>query len=167
MTTAEELVNHLQLEKHPEGGYYRETYRSEETISHPCLPEGFQGHRPFSTAIYYLLHQGDFSAFHRIRSDECWHFYAGGVLLIHVIEPGGAYRCIRLGAALAAEETFQYVVPARAWFAAIPAPETSFSLVGCTVAPGFDFLDFEMADRTALLRTYPQHQAVIQQLTRG
>ena len=167
MTTAEELVNRLQLKRHPEGGYYRETYRSEGTISHPCLPEGFQGQRPFSTAIYYLLHQGDFSAFHRIRSDECWHFYAGGALLIHVIEERGVYRCIRLGAALAAAETFQYVVPARAWFAAIPAPETSFSLVGCTVAPGFDFGDFEMADRTALLQNYPQHQAVIQQLTRG
>jgi uncharacterized protein len=167
MTTAEELVNCLQLKRHPEGGYYKETYRSEGTISNSCLPDGFQGDRPFSTAIYYLLHQGDFSAFHRIRSDECWHFYAGGTLLIHVIEESGVYQCVRLGAAVAEGEAFQYVVPARAWFAAIPARDASFSLVGCTVAPGFDFLDFEMADRTALLRMYPQHLAVIQQLTRG
>lgn len=163
---AEKLIHRLQLIKHPEGGYYKETYRSPGTIPKDCLPAGFHGDRSFSTAIYYLLQQGDFSAFHRISSDECWHFYAGGPLFLHVIEENGIYQCIKLGAAVAENEVFQFVVPARAWFAAVPATETAFSLVGCTVAPGFDFLDFEMADRASLRGKFPQHKTLVEQLTR-
>ncbi|TDH29199.1 cupin domain-containing protein [Segetibacter sp. 3557_3] len=159
----EQYISQLQLQPHPEGGYYRETYRSPAII--PC-PAGFDGPRNCSTAIYYLLPENQFSAFHRIKSDECWHFYAGGTLLIHILERGGAYTCIRLGADLSAGDVFQYVVPANAWFASEPAPGTQYSLVGCTVSPGFDFRDFEMADRSILNAFFPGNATVIDRLTR-
>ncbi len=163
--TASYFIKHLLLQPHPEGGFYKETYRSSELISQVALPNRFAGERNFSTAIFYLLQQGDRSIFHRIKSDECWHFYAGKTLLIHVIEKNGAYNCIRLGADIANGETFQFVVPATAWFAAEPAEKTAFSLVGCTVAPGFDFGDFEIADRKTLLSFFSQHSAIINRLS--
>ncbi len=164
--TAEHYIKNLYLEPHPEGGFYKENYRSAEAIPANGLPDRFAGARSFSTAIYYLLQAGDFSAFHRIKSDECWHFYAGGTLLVHVMEENGQYYCIRLGNSMEANETFQYVVPAGAWFASEPAPETSFSLAGCTVAPGFDFEDFEMAEKKMLTRQFPQHSTIIDRLCR-
>ena len=160
------FIQHLYLQPHPEGGYFKETYRASETIAADALPSRFSGARNFSTAIYYLLQQGDFSAFHRIKSDECWHFYAGNTLLIHVIEKDGKYNCVRLGNNIAAGETFQFVVPAGAWFAAEPAPDSAFTLAGCTVAPGFDFADFEMADRKVFSIIYPHHSDIINRLTR-
>lgn len=159
-------IQHLQLQPHPEGGFFKETYRASEGIPADALPARFAGARNYSTAIYYLLQQGDFSAFHRIQSDECWHFYAGYPLLIHVIEGNGEYYCIRLGSNIAVGETFQFVVPATAWFASEPAPGSTFTLAGCTVAPGFNFNDFEMANRETLLATYPQHSNIINRLTR-
>jgi predicted cupin superfamily sugar epimerase len=155
----------LQLQPHPEGGFFSETYRSQGVIGSQCLP-GFNGDRNFSTAIYFLLQQNNFSAFHRIRSDECWHFYEGGTLLIHILDANGNYSRIRLGRNIAEGETFQFVVPALSWFASEPAPETKFALVGCTVAPGFDFNDFEMADAQQLSKQYPQHQDLIHRLCR-
>lgn len=165
--TAVQYIEQLQLSKHPEGGYYKETYRSPDRIETRCLPIGFDGDRHICTAIYYLLEKKDFSAFHRIKSDECWHFYAGQTLLIHVIEKEGKYRCIRLGANINKVECFQFVVRAGAWFASEPAPEASFSLVGCTVAPGFDFHDFEMAGKASLLKEFPQHASIIERLCRS
>ncbi len=165
MNTAQYYIDHLRLQPHPEGGFYRETYRSAECISLQALPERFSGERRFSTAIFYLLQQGDYSLFHRIKSDECWHFYAGETLLVHVIQKNGNYTCIKLGDNAAAGETFQFVVPATAWFAAEPAPLSSFSLTGCTVAPGFNFADFEIADGKQLLASFPQHSAVISRLS--
>ena len=159
-------IKHLQLKPHPEGGYFKETYRSAECISASALPGRFQGERSFSTAIYYLLEQGDFSVFHKIKSDECWHFYAGESLLLHVIENDGKYLCIKLGSNLAEGETFQFVVPANTWFASEPAPDSSFSLAGCTVAPGFDFADFEIASKASLLDSFPQHKSIIEKLAR-
>ena len=161
---AEHLINHLQLQPHPEGGYFKETYRAEESISPEALPKRFTGERSFSTSIYYLLQQGDRSVFHRIKSDECWHFYEGGTLLIHVIENDGNYYCIKLGKDMAAGETFQFVVPANTWFASEPSPNSSFSLVGCTVAPGFYFADFEIADKENLLPSFPRHANIIHRL---
>ena len=160
------FISHLQLQPHPEGGFFKETYRAEETITEEALPERFSGKRNFCTAIYYLLRQGEHSLFHRIKSDECWHFYAGETLLIHVIEPAGKYYCIKLGSNIYVGETFQFVVPAMAWFAAEPAVESLYSLVGCTVSPGFDFSDFEMADKTNLLASFPQYKEVISRLSR-
>ncbi len=158
-------IMHLQLQPHPEGGFYKETYRSAERFPHSVLPTRFNGERSFSTAIFYLLEQGDRSLFHRIKSDECWHFYAGETLLIHVIENNGNYYCTKLGGNIAVGETLQFVVPAAAWFAAEPAPTTSFTLAGCTVAPGFDFLDFEIADKKRLLSSFPQHTGIINRLS--
>lgn len=159
-------INHLQLQPHPEGGFFKETYRASESIPTDVLPLRFAGALNYSTAIYYLLQEGDFSAFHRIQSDECWHFYAGDTLLIHVIEEDGKYYCIQLGSNIAAGETLQCIVPATAWFAAEPAPGSAFTLTGCTVAPGFDFSDFEMAERKALLDIYPQHSGIINRFSR-
>ncbi len=105
MTTPEDIIQALHLQPHPEGGWYRETYRSAESIPHSGLPGRFSGPRPFATAIYFLLTADTFSALHRIRSDELWHFYAGSPLTIHVIEPEGAYRAIRLGPDVARGET--------------------------------------------------------------
>lgn len=159
-------ITNLNLQPHPEGGYFRETYRAAESIASEALPNRFSGNRSFSTAIYYLLQKGDYSAFHRINSDECWHFYAGKTLLIHIIENDGKYYVVKLGADINAGETFQFVVPAEAWFAAEPAENTVFTLVGCTVAPGFDFADFEMADKQFLLSAFPQHCNIITRLCR-
>ena len=160
------FISHLQLQPHPEGGFFKETYRAAELIAANALPSRFEGARNFSTSIFYLLRQGEYSLFHRIKSDECWHFYAGETLLIHVIESTGKYYCIKLGNKIDSGETFQFVVPAMSWFAAEPADLVPFSLVGCTVAPGFDFADFEMADKTNLLATFPAHTKVISRLSR-
>lgn len=149
MKTAHDWIESLRLVKHPEGGYYRETYRSVATI----------GERAVSTAIYFLLPAGEVSALHRIKSDELWHFYAGNPLTIHIIASDGRYFAIILNA-----DNPQAVVPSECWFGATVA--TGYALVGCTVAPGFDFCDFEMAERTTLLAAYPQHRAVIERLTK-
>ncbi len=164
--TASYLIDHLQLQPHPEGGFFKETYRSSGIIPSQCLSHPFNGDRHYSTAIYFLLQQGDFSAFHRIKSDECWHFYEGGALLVHVIDANGNYTCTRLGRNVQGGDVYQFVVPAGAWFASEPAPDTDFALVGCTVAPGFDFADFEMAEAAALIKEYPQHRSLIQRLCR-
>lgn len=163
---AKDLIQQLALQPHPEGGYYAETYRSSEQIAHEALPGRFGGVRVFSTAIYYLLEKGNFSAFHRIKSDECWHFYAGGKLLVHILLPNGRLETVAIGSNIAAGERFQYVVPAGCWFAAEPAPDTSWSLTGCTVAPGFDFADFEMARAADLIARYPKEEKLIKRLCR-
>lgn len=164
--TTDQLIKEFGLLPHPEGGYYKETYRSEEMISKAALPEQFAGDRNFSTAIYFLLEKGNFSAFHRIKSDECWHFYAGGSLLVYILHSSGILETINLGNEIAAGQRFQYVVPAGCWFASEPAPGSAFSFVGCTVSPGFDFSDFEMAKADQLTQQYPQHESVIKRLCR-
>lgn len=162
--TADHFIKHLQLQPHPEGGFFKEAYRSPGIISSQCLPDCFNGDRNYSTAIYFLLQRNNFSAFHKILSDECWHFYEGGALLIHIIDQGGNYSCLKLGRKLHEGEVFQFVVPANCWFASEPAAETEFALVGCTVSPGFDFADFEMANENTLSKMYPQHHAIIHRL---
>ena len=160
------FIDKLRLQPHPEGGYFRQTYRSEIVISREALPAGFSGSRAASTAIYFLLDGKDFSAFHRLRSDEVWHFYAGEPLLVHVIDPGGEYFRIHLGHEPEAGQVLQAVVRAGCWFASHVADWKSFALVGCTVAPGFDFEDFEMGKREELVARYPQHRELIERLTR-
>ena len=164
--TLSELVAKFQLLPHPEGGFYRETYRSAELIEQHALPQRFTGYRPFSTAIYFLLKEGNFSAFHRIQSDECWHFYAGQTLHVHVIHPNGQYALLKLGNDLAKGETFQAMVPAGSWFASETAAGGSFSFVGCTVAPGFDFADFELAKAAELIQQFPAMEILIKRLCR-
>lgn len=149
-------VRELELAPHPEGGWYRETYRSPDAI--PGIG------RNVSTAIYFLLEQGNFSAFHRIRSDEMWHFHHGDGVDIHVIDPDGAYQRLMLGVAGGRQP--QAVVPAGCWFASEVTQGGSYALVGCTVAPGFDFADFELADGIELAARYTHHAQLIRRLTR-
>jgi uncharacterized protein len=160
MKDAQYWIKKLQLAKHPEGGYFKETYRSGETIPAVGLPPRFDEDRAFSTAICFLLTGDDCSTLHRIKSDEMWHFYAGSELTIHVIEPTGNYGQIKLGG-----DRFQAVVPAGCWFGATVEQRQAYALVGCTVAPGFDFADFELAKRDELIAQFPQHRVIIERLT--
>ena len=166
MLTVLQLITQFNLQPHPEGGWYKETYKSEEQIASNALPQRFLGNRVFSTAIYFLLEKGNFSAFHRIKSDECWHFYAGQPLEVFIILPGGELTVVSLGNDIEKGQLFQYTVPANCWFASRPATESEFSFVGCTVAPGFDFADFELAKEKELVAAYPQHQTIITALCR-
>ncbi len=148
-------IDQLGLQPHPEGGYYREIYRSSCQIKpQPGLK------RAAATHIYYLLGQGDRSCFHRIRWDELWHLYAGAGLVVHLLDPQQGYQARRL----TADEPFAWV-PAGVWFGATVEGDSPFALAGCTVAPGFEFADFEMADRQELLVQFPQQQELILKLT--
>lgn len=160
------LVQKLGLLPHPEGGYYKETYRSSEQILVGGLPNRFEKERAFSTGIYYLLEKDDFSAFHRIKSDEMWHFYAGTTLLIHEINDLGEHKIHRLGSDLKNGDIFQLVIPHGSWFASEVEDKNSYAFVGCTVAPGFDFADFEIAKRSDLQMKFKNCSRIIESLTR-
>jgi uncharacterized protein len=155
---AAHYIKQLALLPHPEGGYYKETYRSKEEIE----LKAFGGKRNYSTAIYFLLEKGNFSAFHRIKSDELWHFYEGDPLEVIEIDAKGELKITELG-----KDKFQYGVPAGNWFGSRVKEGGNFSLVGCTVAPGFDFTDFEMAEREKLIKEFPNHSAIIKSMTRN
>jgi predicted cupin superfamily sugar epimerase len=159
-------VEKLRLAPHPEGGYFRQTYRAEIEIAREALPAGFAGARPASTGIYFLLDGENFSALHRLQSDEMWHFYAGETLVVSVIDAAGKLSEILLGSDPEAGQVFQAVVKAGCWFGSRVRDSGAFALVGCTVAPGFDFADFKMGKREELVREWPEHRAVIEGLTR-
>jgi uncharacterized protein len=154
-------IDKLGLQKHPEGGYYREIYRSDEVIPQSALPKRFGGDRAISTSIYFLLESNDFSAFHRIKSEEIWHFYKGSSLTIYMISEDGILTTAILGDDIENQQSLQVIVPRNTWFAANVNNMNDYTLVGCTVAPGFDFHDFELADCNQLLISYPQQQGLI------
>ncbi len=160
--TPEDYVSLLGLLPHPEGGFYKETYRADLTSDY----DDFNGPRNVSTGIFYLLPFGHFSAFHRIRSDEMWHFYDGTDLSVYILKADGQLDVIRLGRRLEQGEQLQAVVPAGCWFASRVEQPSGFALTGCTVAPGFDFQDFEMAKRNDLITQFPDHRKLIEELTR-
>jgi hypothetical protein len=164
--TAAEWVSILALIPHPEGGFYRETYRATETIDAEHLPERFAGRRVHSTAIYFLLPGDQISALHRIKSDEVWHFYAGSPVTLTLMHPDGRLEEHRLGPEPERKESFQAIVPAGCWYGAAVDDERAWALLGGTVAPGFDFADFELADRASLLARFPEHRQTILRLTR-
>jgi len=164
MISAEYWIHNLKLNPHPEGGFYRETYRSGEEIT-TGLPPRFSGPRNYATAIYFLLRAEDKSRLHRIKSDELWHFHGGDSLNIFLLTSGGLVTK-RLGANLELGDQPQIVVPANHWFGAKVADGGHYTLSSCTVAPGFDFKDFEMADRRELTREYPLQAEIIKILTR-
>lgn len=166
MKSFDKIIERLQLKPHPEGGFFKETYRSVGEIEQNSLGSAFWGNRNYSTAIYFLLTSEMFSAFHRIRQDEVWHFYDGSPICLHVISPEGEYSETIIGKDIENGEHPQFVVPAGYWFASHVKNENDYSLVGCTVSPGFDFKDFELAVRNDLISSYPQHQHIITQLTR-
>lgn len=163
--TVQKIVEQLDLLPHPEGGFFKESYRSIELIEQAHLPNRFSGNRNFSTAIYFLLTSGNFSAFHRIQQDEVWHFYEGAPLNVHVITPEGKYTKYKVGSLNQGLKP-QLVVPKGCWFASNIDEEDSYTLVGCTVAPGFDFADFELAKKDELSNLFPEHTDIINQLTR-
>jgi predicted cupin superfamily sugar epimerase len=159
----DDIIQKLELQPHPEGGLYRRTYCASERIT---KADGAQRHA--STGIYYLLHVDAYSAWHRIDADEMWHFYAGDSLLIHMLDEHGDWKVQRLGNMLQEPNAvFQCVVPAGCWFAAEREGPQGYSLAGCTVAPGFEFASFELADTQALLACYPAHEAIIRRLAPG
>ncbi|HEY2389504.1 MAG TPA: cupin domain-containing protein [Candidatus Binatia bacterium] len=158
-------IEHLDLRAHPEGGYFRETYRTEESIARAALPARYDGARAFAAAVYFLLPSGDISALHRLRSDELWFFHAGSALTVMSIAADGRLAEVRVGADAMRGEHLQATVGAGCWFGAAVEAPSSFALVSCVVAPGFEFADFELGDRAALLRAFPQHRAVVERLT--
>lgn len=162
---AEYYIKKLGLEKHPEGGWFKEVYRSSEEISGEHLPERFSGKRHHSTSIYFLLSSDTFSAFHRIKSDELWHFYEGSPVTIYMISGEGIYSEAVLGRNIENGEVLQCVIPNGVWFGAKVNEPDSFCLVGCTVAPGFHFDDFELGERNTLIKMFPEHNEIITKLT--
>lgn len=157
-------INRLGLQPHPEGGYYKESYRSEGSIDPAGLPEKYTEKRSYSTSIYFLLKRRQVSKFHRIKSDEIWHFHSGSPVIIHIIIDGQHKKRL-LGLNPDVGEFPQVVIPAGAWFAAEVKQKDSFSLVGCTVAPGFEFDDFELANQDDLLKEYPDFAELIKEFT--
>lgn len=162
MTNQKNLIELLNLQPHPEGGFYRQVYKAEEQIE--SLPSRFDGARAFSTAIYFMLTKETFSAFHIINQDELWHHYEGGTLKIHIIDQDGNYSFKLLGKNLAEGQEPMVVVPKETYFAA-EVIEGDFVLSGCTVAPGFEFKDFQMPTRGELVKQFPDHETIITRLT--
>jgi uncharacterized protein len=167
MPGAQYWIDQLKLEPHPEGGFFRQTYRAPLVLEQHALPPTFRGRRNASTAIYFLLAGEDFSALHRLAADEVWHFYAGSTLLVHSIDLDGSPSVTKLGQNPEAGEQFQCVAPAGHWFGSCLEEPKEYALAGCTVAPGFDFADFEMGERGGLIAQYPQHRKLIEKLTRA
>lgn len=158
-------IHTLGLQSHPEGGYFNEIYRSPEMVRAAGLPERYRESRTLGTSIYFLLEAPDISRLHRLQSDEVWHFYAGSSLTIHIIDPEGKYGKLRLGQKPEHSQYFQISVPKMHWFGATVDDPDSYTLVGCTMAPGFEFDDFELGDRETLLQKYPEHREIIVCLT--
>ncbi|MFA5834462.1 MAG: cupin domain-containing protein [Bacteroidota bacterium] len=164
--SARTYIKSLHLTPHPEGGHYKEIYRSEGIVSQPNLPIRYNGGRAYSTSIYYLLESKDFSSLHRIHSDEQWFHIDGSALTIHSIAPDGTYTQHHIGKNLEKGELPYAVVPHGCWFGGTVNDTNSYALVGCIVAPGFHFDDFTLAKRDILNSTYPQHKELINRLTR-
>lgn len=161
----DEIIQKLELKPHPEGGYFRETYRCKGEIPKDCLGSEFSDKRNFSTCIYFLLTSDSFSAFHRIKQDEIWHFYYGSPICLHIINKEGVYSKVIIGNDFLEGQIPQFIVPAGDWFAATVLNSESFSLMGCTVSPGFDFDDFELPLRSELVTLFPEHKEIITELT--
>jgi predicted cupin superfamily sugar epimerase len=157
------LIERFALRPHPEGGWFREVFRSTVMVEHPHVAG--RAARSGGTFIYYLLDATQFSAFHRVRvSDEIWHLYAGGPLELHTIDRDDRYAMRLLTTDLSGEPAA--VVPAGCWQAARVAPGSGWAFAGCTVAPGFDFADFEMPPGGDLIDSHPSHESIIRSLTR-
>jgi len=159
------IIKKLELKPHPEGGYFRETYRSLGEINKESLNTDYNGKRNYSTCIYFLLTSDTFSAFHKIKQDEIWHFYDGSPIILHTISETGDYKKHTIGRDFSRGEIPQLVVPGNHWFAATVINKNDYSLVGCTVSPGFDFSDFELPTRKELIVKFPAHESLITDLT--
>lgn len=158
-------ITNLGLTPHPEGGFFREVYRSPESIPSEGLPARYPGPRSFATSIYFLLEWGSPSVLHRLRSDELWFFHEGGPIEIVMIDPAGNLNSRLLGLDRGRGEEPQAVIPAGTLFGARVSGDNAYSLAGCVVAPGFDFADFELPQREDLLRRHPEHAEIIKEFT--
>ncbi len=165
MNSIERIITKLHLKPHPEGGYFKETYRSTGIINADSLEASYNGERNYSTCIYFLLTSDNFSALHRIKQDEIWHFYDGSPIRLHMITEAGKHTEHIIGKDLSKGELPQFVVPGGCWFAAEVVEDDTFSLVGCTVSPGFSFEDFELKSKKELTGLFPHLQDVISKLT--
>lgn len=159
---AKSWIKKLKLELHPEGGYFTNTYVSDKKID---LPD-YDGSRPVCTSIYYMLTGKQFASFHTIKSDEIWHFYSGSSLTLHMIDSNGGIEQILIGPDFDKGERYQVIIKSDRWFAASINDVNSYSLVGCTVSPGFDYRDWKLGDRRKLLAKYPQHRRIIKKYTK-
>ncbi|MFO7444998.1 MAG: cupin domain-containing protein [Ignavibacteriaceae bacterium] len=164
---AKYYIDKLGLLEHPEGGYYREIYRADEKIRSEHLPDRYSTDRNILTSIYFLLEGEDISVFHKLESDELWHFYDGTNVKLYLINSGGELTEILLGRDLEAGEVFQCTIPKHTWFAAEVIKKDSFALFGCNVAPGFDFEDFQIGNREKLIELFPRHSGLLKRLTRS
>ncbi|MDX9882202.1 MAG: cupin domain-containing protein [Prolixibacteraceae bacterium] len=168
MNTAAYWIDRLNLQRHPEGGWFRETYRAVEQIGEKGLPARYLSPRCFSTAIYYLLEKNDHSVFHRLKSDETWHFYTGtSSIRLFIISPKGKLSGYLIGPHPDQDEVFQLHIPQNHWFAALLTNPEGFALIGCTVAPGFEFDDFEIGKRSELTKMFPKHREIIEKMTKA
>ncbi len=163
---AKYYISKLHLIPHPEGGYFRETYRSDEFYKARSLPKRYNKNRVFSTCIYFLLEGSQISYFHRLKSDELWHYYDGCGVKIYMLEENGKLFKILLGKNFSKGEVFQITIKKNCWFAAEVSRKDSFCLFGCTVSPGFDFEDFELANGNNLVNRYPEHKEIIKKMTK-
>lgn len=162
MKSIEYWKNKLNLEDHPEGGFFSEFYRSQGFIPKEVLPERFSDKRNYSTAIYFLITSTNNSKFHKINADEMWHFYYGSPVKIHLIDLDGNYSYELLGLDLDKGQLPAVVIPHQTWMAAETIDDDSYSLVGCTSAPGFDYADFVMATKNELLELNSEIKDIIQ-----
>jgi len=153
-------ISHLNLQPHPEGGYYKEVFRSEQQV----IRSGSTDEKQACTSIYYLIEGTDFSGFHRIASDEIWYFHKGSPLAIHIIDEQGIYSWFEVSDTTTG--SLSVAVRAGLWFAAEIPSGNGFSLVSCAVAPGFEFTEFEMASKQELMAIYPQHAGLLNRLCR-
>lgn len=165
MKTSNYWIEKLKLIPHPEGGFYKETYKNSESISDKELKIEFEDFRCLATSIYFLLNSGEVSHFHSLKSDEIWYFHDGCPLTVYVINEQGILTRHRLGLDVEKGQQPQIMVPAGSIFGSAVDEENSYSLVGCMVAFGFDFRDFKLFSRKELLKAYPQHEEIIIRLT--
>jgi uncharacterized protein len=159
-------IKHLNLQPHPEGGFFRETYRSNLVIDHNILPVDYSGNRKLSTSIYYMLRSGEISRLHRLHSDELWYYHLGSSIKIVMIDQEGNKHTKLLGANLEKAEQLQVLIPSGTIFGAELIDSDSFSLLGCMVTPGFEFDDFEIFDKEDLLQAYPKHVDLINKFSK-
>lgn len=167
MSRAQIRIDELELSAHPEGGFYKEIYRAPDKVILPTEAEEGKQSRAAATLIYFLMLKNNFSAFHRIKSDEIWNYIEGGSVTIHMIDPASKeYRQEKLGSLSMGGCSPIVIVPSHCWFAAEVAENQDYSLVNCFVAPGFEFSDFELAHQETLIKDYPEYADIITRLTR-
>lgn len=164
MYSADYFIKNLNMISHPEGGFYKEIYTSEENITSKELNADFEDSRILWTSIYFLLRDGEVSNFHRLKSDEMWYYHSGSPLTIYMISPSGELITEQLGLDIEYGEKPQVLVPQNYIFGSA-MNNKGYALVGCMVSPGFEFRDFELFKRNDLLEKYPEHQQIILKLT--